>query len=576
MRAHSFFFALAAATLFAACTQTPGGSQFAGSLAVDGVKDNAIEISAEAQSFKVTVKADVSWTAESSEDWISIDPASFEIADGKSVTKKATVSVKANPEYESRNAVITFAAEGLDVVKIAVTQLGYVDSFELLNSNLEAVKELAVNVSCRAQEQTFAVKSNVNWTITSPEWLTVSPSSFEADGSVQNTMVKIAFSANEGDALSGNIVVSSEIGEYTVAVTQRNAPKMEASAQKVDYPYIDAAFDVAIDNDQDFWTYGLYLKKSLDEFGLDGLFKDVLSDYNDLLSKNSPDVILNALCLHGPYTAEYDYLPAATEMVFVAFAMEYDSASSAFVMVGDGISYLYATEAAPEADPDYAKYSGVWNADVIAYDSETNTRKSLTITMVVKPHYINETWDFYFPDGVFSPLMTYQDGSIYMLDSFVAAYDTETKDFYIPNFQIGSEEFNWPFEEPVGKDAGVAFVAMYGDPNDKTETGETYETPDLLQYTLTDDNTLSLVDPVIPQGYLMEWGSLLFHFENEEYVPSGYAYNSLDFNKGTSFTRVAESSSFSFNSFEKAERKIESKNAKTLETKSVVPNFFKK
>ncbi|MGM9753474.1 MAG: BACON domain-containing protein [Candidatus Cryptobacteroides sp.] len=575
MRAHSFFFALAAAALFAACTQTPDGPQFTGSLAVDGVKDNAIEISAEEQSFKVTVKADVSWTAESSEDWISIDPASFEITDGKSVTKKATVSVKANPEYESRNAVITFAAEGLDPVQIAVTQLGYEDSFELLDSNLEAVKELAVNVSCRAQEQTFAVKSNVNWTITSPEWLTVSPSSYVADGSIQNTIVKIAFSANEGDALSGNIVVSSEIGEYTVAVSQRSAPKMEASALEVEYPYIDAAFDVTIDNDQDFWTYGLYYKKSLDELGLDALFEDVLSDYNYYLSNNSPDVILNVLGLQGPYTAEYEYLPAATEMVFVAFALEYDSESSAFVIVGDGISYLYATEAAPEADPDYAKYAGTWAVSVMAYDYDSESRKQFNTSMVIDPHYINETYDFYFPDGLFSPVETYQDGSIYQIDSFVGLFDPETKDFFIPNSQLGSAEFYWDFGS-IGDEVGIVFKALYGDPNDQSENMDTYVAPKMLQYTLSDDNTLTLVDPVIPSGYQMRWYSLLFTNENDEMTPINYLYNDLYFNNGTLFTRVAESSSFSFNSFEKAERKIESKNAKTLETKSVVPNFFKK
>lgn len=89
-----------------------------------------IEISGAGGQTGVYVNANVSWTATSSADWLTADPASFEATGTEAEPTAVTISAAVNPTTESRTATITFSAADVDDIVVTINQ-GFANTLEI-------------------------------------------------------------------------------------------------------------------------------------------------------------------------------------------------------------------------------------------------------------------------------------------------------------------------------------------------------------------------------------------------------------------------------------------------------------
>lgn len=113
--------------------------------------------------YKLAVTSEASWTATSSDSWISVSPAS-----GTAGTSQAEISVTANTETQPREGYVYFNIGNAKLVKVNIYQRGiYIDTGDAL-----------VDVSANGETRKLNVKSNTSWTVTSDsEWMSITPAS---------------------------------------------------------------------------------------------------------------------------------------------------------------------------------------------------------------------------------------------------------------------------------------------------------------------------------------------------------------------------------------------------------------
>ncbi|MCL2735134.1 MAG: hypothetical protein FWD75_00695 [Propionibacteriaceae bacterium] len=162
----------------------------------------------------VAVTASTSWTASSSDPWLTVSPASG--AGDESVM--LTVSENTGAE---RSGVVTFSTTGPEVVSatVMVTQPAGAPA-----PSLEVSDTSWVVASSSADTDRVQVSSNTSWSVTSDQpWLTVSPDSGTGDGTLT-----LSATANTGSSpRMGVVTVTTTSGSpavsRTVSVTQPGA-----------------------------------------------------------------------------------------------------------------------------------------------------------------------------------------------------------------------------------------------------------------------------------------------------------------------------------------------------------------
>lgn len=172
-----------------------------------GVSEDTIIISSSAAAIATfDISSNVSWTVVSSnQTWCTIDPTSG------SNNKTISVSVSENTAA-SRTATITVSSNGMASKTITVIQNG------TTTSNLTVLNTAFVVAPNASNNATFAITSNISWTITSDQtWCTVNPASGSNDGTVTISVEENTGTAarNATITISGNNVTSK-----TIAVTQ--------------------------------------------------------------------------------------------------------------------------------------------------------------------------------------------------------------------------------------------------------------------------------------------------------------------------------------------------------------------
>lgn len=113
--------------------------------------------------YKLSITSEASWTATSSDSWISVSPTS-----GTAGTSQAEISVTANTETQAREGYVYFNIGNTKLVKVNVYQRGiYIDTGEGL-----------LDISSNGESRKLNVKSNTSWTVTSDsEWMSITPAS---------------------------------------------------------------------------------------------------------------------------------------------------------------------------------------------------------------------------------------------------------------------------------------------------------------------------------------------------------------------------------------------------------------
>lgn len=189
-----------------------------------------------------TVTANVPWSVSEAglPEWVTVDPKS---GTGTGEAEQVTVSVAQNTTGEQLTGTITVVADG--------EQAGAEDVTKSLNVSQKAGVKLDVDFgegetltfSSKGDEQTFTVTSNAAWTVTKPEWVTLSPDS--GDASDSPVTVTATVEANEtGAALTGEIVVTAsgeELGDddavVTIPVSQNASVSLVLSTETLEFTH---------------------------------------------------------------------------------------------------------------------------------------------------------------------------------------------------------------------------------------------------------------------------------------------------------------------------------------------------
>ena len=176
------------------------------SQAVAGITASTQSISIEnaASAVNITVNAEASWTVSTTSSWIDLSPTS-----GSAGSSLFTANISPNTSVSERNGYIILSIGSIERIRIPVTQKGIYISSETTS----------LSFSAGVSSQTFDIQSNTSWqVISSPDWLTVSPSN-----GTGNASLSVTTKDNPNTTLRTGTIRVSQPGlsmEAVVSVTQ--------------------------------------------------------------------------------------------------------------------------------------------------------------------------------------------------------------------------------------------------------------------------------------------------------------------------------------------------------------------
>lgn len=168
-----------------------------------------LQLLGDGQETELKISANCRWTISNSANWLTVSPSSG--------TNNETVKVSAgkNSTGQERTATLTIQGGNAPSRSVMVTQS--------IGSENPVTKTLSTNLStisfeANKESKTFSISSNTNWTISKPDWCTMSMSS----GSGNADIVVTASENPSKDQRSSQIIVSGEgVNSVTVIVSQK-------------------------------------------------------------------------------------------------------------------------------------------------------------------------------------------------------------------------------------------------------------------------------------------------------------------------------------------------------------------
>ncbi len=174
-------------------------------------QNSAIKFPAKESSETISFTANNSWTATSSADWLTINPAS-----GEAGAQNIKITASANADYDTRTATVTIKSQGLSQT-IDVTQLEN-SGFVLSTTNFEIGSDggtISVPVSAN-------VKFSVSVAKDSESWLSVTQTK-----GLNNYTIELTAAKNDTyDERVGTVEVSADGETSTVTITQSQLEEM--------------------------------------------------------------------------------------------------------------------------------------------------------------------------------------------------------------------------------------------------------------------------------------------------------------------------------------------------------------
>ncbi len=169
----------------------------------------SLELSGEGQAMDININANCSWTITKDVDWLIINPMSG------SNNQSVNISASRNSTGEDRIAILTVQGGTLPARKVTVTQRKIAETPDQ--------KYMSVNTNALEFEKdggslNITISSNTSWSITCPDWCTLSTKSGNGDTTITVTAAK-----NESkEQRVGQIVVSGEgVNAVNVSITQK-------------------------------------------------------------------------------------------------------------------------------------------------------------------------------------------------------------------------------------------------------------------------------------------------------------------------------------------------------------------
>lgn len=545
MKARYFLLALAATALVACQEKDPETPAVKGVLTVSGATNNAVSADAAGRTLNLTVKSNVSWTATSSESWVSVDPSEFASDNKSTVSTKVSVKVAANESADARTAKISIAGEGVDAVEVTVNQAGAVVEAKTINvwdmDKFEALEGYEVSLPYSESEATFVVHANGDWTASAPEWLTVEPASNKFDGN-ENITVTVKAEKNIGETRKGEIKFTGDFdNELVVPVSQKQS--VTFALEVADLTYKTVTMNVTPSDEEIYYTDLCVSKSLFDGKGLDFCLDYTVSYLDQYLAGYTAQDILDGLCFQGEYAITYKDLDPETEYVLLIVGTSYDEAQAKFVTASAPATTNFTTLAAPDPTADYSAFLGDWKANSVDYfnstrDNNGNITKAVyaDFVMHIEEDIINESYKVTFPQNEIAPYTAGSEDN----DYFGCTLDESGKAIDFDSFIRGSNGAVWSLNNGAYRGCTIYMTFMWW------ATEASFES---LKFSLADDGkSFALTSPTVPEDDYLTIGGVWFQGATQ--LGFNGVYLLID---GASFTKVNAASSSVKNTHESAQ-----------------------
>lgn len=169
------------------------------------------ELLGDGQTVDIKIIANCSWTISQDADWLTVTPMSG------SGEQTVTIAAMKNSTGSERMAILTVQGGTLPARRITVTQKA--------SSDTPAQKYISVNTTSMEFDkdggsQNFEITSNTSWTITGPDWCTLSSTS----GSGNATITVTATKNDKTQQRTGKVNVNGEgVSANSIDITQKPA-----------------------------------------------------------------------------------------------------------------------------------------------------------------------------------------------------------------------------------------------------------------------------------------------------------------------------------------------------------------
>ena len=161
----------------------------------------------------ISISANCSWTItiETGADWLTVNPTSG----NNSQTVK--VSTGENPTNQERIAVLSVQGGTLPAKKITVTQLVAPAEEPTLSTDISSL-----NFDKNGGNKNFIITSNVDWSITCPDWC--SPSTISGK---DNATITVSVGENPTmEQRTGQLIIKGDgVDDVTISITQEAGDK---------------------------------------------------------------------------------------------------------------------------------------------------------------------------------------------------------------------------------------------------------------------------------------------------------------------------------------------------------------
>ena len=167
------------------------------------------EIDWEGNSINISISSNCNWTITNNSRWLYVSP--------KDGSNSQVISIKADKNETGNSRVGTLTIKGGNAPQrtVTVTQKASTESQTVKTMNTD---KRTLEFDYQGSTNTFTITSNTTWTVTCPEWCSVTPASGSNNSSI--TVTAMANSSNE--SRTGTIEVKGEdVPTITISVTQQ-------------------------------------------------------------------------------------------------------------------------------------------------------------------------------------------------------------------------------------------------------------------------------------------------------------------------------------------------------------------
>lgn len=175
------------------------------------VLQTSLEFSADGQTTEIAIKANCSWTITKDADWLTISPMSG--ANDQAVS----ISVTKNTTNEDRIAILTVQGGSLPARRVTITQKKATDTPSQYSLTVD---KNSLVFEKDGGNQSFIITSNTNWSITCPDWCTLSTKTGNGNATITITATK----NDKTEQRTGQVIISGDgVNDVNINVTQKAA-----------------------------------------------------------------------------------------------------------------------------------------------------------------------------------------------------------------------------------------------------------------------------------------------------------------------------------------------------------------